>query len=87
MPTSIVPAAGVVVGAAMVVALVVVGAVVTGVTVVAEGVVVAGVSHTATPPWCEHVPERVCEKLSVPSLHCAVAPGGGVAPVDADANE
>ena len=21
------------------------------------------VSHTATPPWCEHVPERVAEKL------------------------
>jgi hypothetical protein len=24
---------------------------------------VVGVSHTATPPWWEHVPERVAEKL------------------------
>src|SRR4051812_11635674 len=33
-------------------------------------------SHTATPRWCEHVPERVVEKLYVPSLQRAVAPGG-----------
>jgi hypothetical protein len=35
------------------------------------------VSHFATPPWCEHVPEWCCEKLYVPSRQRAVAPGGG----------
>jgi hypothetical protein len=38
-----------------------------------------GVSQAATPPWCEHVPECVCEKEYVPSLHRAVAPGGASA--------
>jgi hypothetical protein len=36
----------------------------------------APVSHAATPPWWEHVPERCWEKLYVPSLQRAVAPFG-----------
>src|SRR3954453_3604438 len=55
-----------------------------GVVGVGDGVVIGGagaggplpVSQTATPPWCEQVPERVVEKLYVPSLQSAVAPGG-----------
>jgi hypothetical protein len=35
-------------------------------------------SQAATPPWWEHVPEWVLEKLYVPSLHRAVAPRGAV---------
>lgn len=34
--------------------------------------------NRSTPPWLEQVPDRVCEKLYVPSLHSAVAPAGGV---------
>ncbi len=30
--------------------------------------------HQWTPPWCEHVPLRVCEKLQVPSAQTALAP-------------
>jgi hypothetical protein len=56
-----VPVAGGVDGTAAVGAFVVVAAVVTGVGAVVEGVVVDGVSHAATPPWCEQVPECVCE--------------------------
>ena len=64
--------------------VVVAGAVVVGAVV--DGAVVAGVSHCATPPWWEHVPERVCEKLYVPSLQRAVAPGGA-SRTAADASE
>jgi hypothetical protein len=34
---------------------------VAGAFVVVVGDVVAGVSHIATPPWCEQLPEWVCE--------------------------
>jgi hypothetical protein len=44
------------VGAGAVAAVVVTGAVVALDVVAAEGV-----SHSATPPWCEQVPERVAE--------------------------
>jgi hypothetical protein len=38
----------------------------------------AGVSHSATPPWLEHVPLRCADLEYVPSLHFAVAPVGSV---------
>ncbi len=44
-------------------------------------------SHSATPPWPEHVPECVWERLGVPSLHRAVTTwsphAGGAATQDA----
>jgi len=35
-------------------------------------------SHCATPPWLEHVPERVLLCEYVPSVHFAEAPVGSV---------
>jgi hypothetical protein len=34
--------------------------------------------HTATPPWCEHVPDACSEKLYELSRHLAVAPAGAL---------
>jgi hypothetical protein len=60
-------AAAVVGRATATVAVLAAGVVGVGAGAVVGGAVVAGAappsSHCATPPWCEHVPECVCEKL------------------------
>jgi len=59
----VVGAAVVVVGTTVVVAATPVETVGGGGAGVVVGAGAAGVSHCATPPWWEHVPEWVCEKL------------------------
>jgi hypothetical protein len=56
------------------------------VAVCVDALLPAPTSQRATPPWCEHVPERWREKLYVPSRHLAVAPGGADAAAAAAAN-
>jgi hypothetical protein len=82
---AVIGAAVVVRGAAVVVTAVVVVAGGAAGVVAGAAVVALGVSQVATPPWWEHVPERVCEKLYVPSLQSAVAPAGGPSLLAADA--